>query len=319
MKLYQPVRTGSPAWPSDRKASDGHGRGHPLLRRWALAYAFLVPALAIAAVFSYYPAGSALFHSLFNWSNYSRPKFVGLSNFSAMPRDPVLVASAQHIGLYALFWVAMDLTVPLLAARLIAGVRSVRLQGLFRFVFMLQLVFPIVVIAELWSFFFDPNIGLINKALEAVGFTNLTQPWLGDPHTALFAMMFMWAPWVDALAFLIYVAGIQGIAPEVMDAAAIDGASAVSAFFRIEVPLLFGQIRLVLVIAVAGVLTSFTTFLLMTDGGPGNATEVPGLVIFQDAFLQGQYGYASAIAVAVFAVTLGLTVVLMRLLRPRTN
>lgn len=291
----------------------------PIARRWATAYAFLVPAFGLAIVFAYMPVFSAFQHAFYNWSNYTPATFAGIQNFNAMLQDPQLALAARHVGEYAVFWVAMDLTVPLLLARLVVGLRSQRAQAIVRFIFVLQFVVPIVVTAQLWGFFYNPSDGLVNHLLGATGLTALERPWLGDPRTALFSLMFMWVPFVDALAFLIYTAGLQGIQPEVMDAAAIDGASRLRTFLEVELPLLFGQIRLVLVIAVTTVLSNFTTFLIMTNGGPGNATEVPGLVMFQDAFFEGRYGYGSAIAVSLFVVGLALTLLLMRLFRPRTQ
>jgi raffinose/stachyose/melibiose transport system permease protein len=292
-------------------------RSLPVARRWATGYSFLFPAFSVAVVFAYYPACSALIHAFYSWNNYTPAKFIGLQNFRLMANDPVLASSAVHVGEYALFWFAMVLTVPLLMARLVVGLRSRRAQAVLRFIFMLTLVAPIVVIAQLWSFFYDPSVGLINEVLGAVGLKGLEKPWLGDPNTALYALMFMWVPFVDAFSFLVYTAGLQGIDAEIMDAAAMDGASRTRTFLSVELPLLFGQVRLVLVVTVAAVLTNFTTFLIMTNGGPGNATMVPGLLMFQDAFYQGNYGYGTAIAVSLFVVTLGLTLIIMRLFRPR--
>jgi raffinose/stachyose/melibiose transport system permease protein len=158
--------------------------------------------------------------------------------------------------------------------------------------------------------------------LNGLGLTSLAmdglQPrsWLGSPATALYAVMFAGFPWVGSINMLIYLAGFQAIPGEVLDASAVDGATGAQRFLRIEVPLILGQIRLILIMVIIDVIRGFGNILIMTDGGPGHATMVPGLVLFKAGTREGRLGYASAIGLVMFVVILGLTLINMRFIRP---
>ena len=129
-----------------------------------------------------------------------------------------------------------------------------------------------------WLYAFD---GGINIMLQTVGLETLTRSWLGDRGTVLYSIMFVGFPFVAGLNFLIYLAGLQGIAPELLDAAVVDGASAFQRFFHVELPLIRGQIRLLVMLTIVFWLRSFELPMIMTDGGPGWASMVPGLRMYQ--------------------------------------
>ena len=291
-------------------------RRRAIARRSLVGYGFVFPSLCFAAVFLYGPALSAVYHAFTNWDGFSPPQFIGLENFRLLAGDPVFLQSLLNVVKLAGWGVLVELTVPLLVARLIFGLRSFVAQYWMRMVFVVPLVVPTVVFVLVWGFFYSPLGGLIDALLHGVGLGALARPWLGDPHTALYAIMFMGFPWVDGFGLLIYTAGLQAIPDEVREAADMDGASKLRRFFRIELPLLSGQLRLLLLLTVINTLSTFTQVLILTNGGPGNATILPGLVIYQDAFLNQQFGYASAIGVVVFALTLVVNVAITRILRP---
>jgi raffinose/stachyose/melibiose transport system permease protein len=298
-------------------ATAQHGVARATRRRVVLLpYLFLLPALIFAGVFLYYPALSALEHSVFDWDGFTAGTFNGLDNFATMLGDPLMQRATLNVLKLTGFALVIELTVPLLVAKLIMGLRSPRWQHVFRVLFVVPLVVPTVVIYLMWAFIYDPNIGLINQVLGALHLTGLQQDWLGDPTLALYSIMFLGFPWVDGFALLIYTAGLQAIPGEVLEAAAIDGCGGWGRFLRVELPLLLGQLRLILVLTIINGIQQFTVVLILTGGGPANATMVPGLYLYLSAFDYGRFGYACAIGAVLFIIIMGFTAVNLTLLRP---
>ena len=140
-----------------------------------------------------------------------------------------------------------------------------------------------------------------------------------SPHLALISLMFVGFPFVDGFGLLIYTAGLQAIPQEVLDAAQVDGAGPIARFFRVEIPLILGQIRLLMVLTLIQGIQQITPVLILTGGGPANLTTVPGLAMYNDAFYNNQFGYACAIGSVMFLVIMILTVLNLRFLRPSTD
>ena len=279
---------------------------------------FILPSLALLALFMYYPAFSALYHSFFDWDGFSRATFVGFGNFATMLTDPIMQAAITNVLKLTLVAVIVSVTVPLGVARLIFGLRSKRLQYAFRVLFVIPLVLPQVVILLIWQFIYDPNFGLLNQ-LTAALHLGAPQAWLGDPHLALYALMFIGFPWVDGFALLIFTAGLQSISPELLESATIDGAGAWQRFWRIEFPLVLGQVKLIVILNMIWTIQNFTNVLILTQGGPGTSTMVPGYVLYKTGFESERMGYACAIGTLMFAIMLVLTIINMRFVRSDTE
>jgi len=283
------------------------------------AFVFLLPTLLLLCVFSYYPFFSALYHSLFRWDGMGINEFIGFENFRNLFSDRELWIAARNVGIMLIFNILKVLTAPLLVAELLFSLRNARTAYIYRVLFVLPMVVPGVVGILIWSSFYGAETGLINKLLDLLHLSNLKHAWLGDPRTALGAIIFMGFPWVGALPMLIYLAGLLNIPKSVMEAALVDGASFWHRFIHIDLPLLAGQIKLVLILTVIGTIQSFEVQMIMTDGGPGNATLVPGLHMYHHAFRYSNLGYASAIAVVMFLVMFTLTYLNMRYLKGKVE
>jgi raffinose/stachyose/melibiose transport system permease protein len=282
------------------------------------AYVFILPSIVLLAVFMYYPAFSALYHSFFNWDGFTRATFAGLGNFAAMAEDATMRAAAVNVLKLTAFAVIVSITVPLFVARLIWGLPSERAQYVFRVLFVIPLVLPQVVIYLIWKYLYDPNFGLLNELLMALH-VGSPQAWLGDPNNALYALMGIGFPWVDGFALLIFTAGLQSIPREILDAAAIDGAGSIERFRRIEFPLLLGQIKLIMILNMIWTIQNFTSILILTQGGPGTSTMVPGMVLYRASFQNERMGYACAIGMAMFFVMLALTYLNLRYVRSESE
>jgi raffinose/stachyose/melibiose transport system permease protein len=270
--------------------------------------AFLFPAFALILVFSYYPAFSGLFHSFTDWDIGGSENFVGLDNFIKMWSDDVFLISMKNALQYAVFRIVVYVSVPLFVALLIFHLRGSRARYLYRVGFLIPYIVPSVVYWLVWGFVYAPYDGILNSLLEAVGLENLTKAWLGNPDTALYAIMFIGFPFVGAFFMLILYAGLEGIGSAVFDAAEIDGAGATSRLLRIELPLIRPQIMLILILSAIEGFSSYAVALILTSGGPMNATMFPGLYMYRNAFQFGRMGYAASIGTILFIILFVLAV-----------
>jgi ABC-type sugar transport system permease subunit len=236
-----------------------------------------------------------------------------------MLQDEVLLNSVWNMVRLALFSIIITTSVPLIIAEMIFAVRGSMAQYFYRFWFLVPVVVPLIVILLLWRFIYDPNVGLLNALLDAMGLPGLKRAWLGDINIALYALMFLGFPFIQGTNVLIYLAGLVNIPKEVMESAQLDGVSTLGRIFRIDIPLLAGQIKLFLVLGTISALQAFEIQLVLTNGGPGWATQVPGLVMYQRAFEGGRFGYAAAIGLVLFVVSLVLTILNFTLLRSSTD
>jgi len=277
-------------------------------------YLFIAPSILLLLVFSYYPIFSAFYHSLYAWDGVNS-RFVGFANFAAMLADDPLHQSVPHVLLLAAAAVTFALTLPLLAAELIFNLHSERWRFLYRVLFTIPMVVPWIVTVLVWQFFYDPIDGPINRVFLALGMENFARGWLGEPRTALGAIALMGFPFVAGLNLLIYLAGLNSISTEVLDATKLDGATFWQRFLHVDIPLIRGQIRLIVILTTITQIQNFAPVLILTKGGPGYSTMVPGMWMYQNAFVFGKMGYASAIGVVLFAVMLALTAVNTRLIR----
>ena len=282
------------------------------------AYLFLLPTFALIGLFSYYPAVLALYHSLTNWNGVLLADYVGFDNFREMVRDKVLLASLSNMLTVSIWSLVVTLTVPLLVAELIYSLRNSRAQYWYRLLFVAPIVVPFVVTLLVWRFIYDPDLGLLNALLPRLGIAFHSR-WLGDPKLALYCLLCIGFPFAAGTNVLIYLAGLQSIGESVMDAAKLDGALGLRRIINIDLPLIIGQVRLLGILSLIGGIQGFGAQLVLTRGGPGYATMVPGMWMYETAFSYSRMGYASAIGTSMFIVILGLTLVIMRSMQSSTE
>jgi ABC-type sugar transport system permease subunit len=303
-----------------------------LLRDWKVAL-FALPALAMVAVFSYTPAGSAVYHSFFDWQGGDSKQFIGTANFRRMWDDGVLWRSFGTVACLIVFNIFK--MIPSIAmAVVIHRLRSERWQYWYRVLLVVPMIVPSLVTLFIWKFFFDPNLGLLNRVLDATGgksvlvwldgvlgwgviHAGVPIGWLSQPELVL-PSLFVWGfPWIGAVGVLMYLAGLQSISPEIYEAAELDGVGPVRKFFHIELPLILTQVRLSLTLLVISTLQGYGLQLLLLGdaGGPGGRGMTPGLWMYNRAFIAGEFGYACAIGLVLFVFILALTLLNQRFVR----
>jgi ABC-type sugar transport system permease subunit/outer membrane protein assembly factor BamB len=279
--------------------------------RARMSYLFLVPTLTLLLIFNYYPAFSGIYHAFTDWRPGVQTKWVGLKQFRVLADDRYFW---KGIGNLIILIVTgfLKLAIPLAVAEMIFHLRSSRLRYAMRTLFVLQIIVPGVVGILLWVNVYDPNIGLANQLLRSAGLDQFTRSWLGEAHTAIWAIVFMGFPWVSAFALLIFYGGLISIPGELFDAAALDGASAWRRILNVDLPLLLGQIRLLVILVFIAMVQEFAAVFLTTGGGPGSSTYVPSLELYYQAVRFNNFGVASAIGATLFIVILAGTILNLR-------
>jgi ABC-type sugar transport system permease subunit len=289
--------------------------------RARMAYLLLLPTMALLLTFNYYPAISGLYHSFTKWNPGLPDKWIGLANFQSLLNDDFLRRGVINTVILVLTGFVKTLTVPLLVAELLFAVRSRFAQYWLRSLFIFPIVVPGVAGILIWRNIYDPNIGLLNNLLAKVGLMNLQQPmaWLGNPGTAIWAIVGVGFPWVSGFALLLYYGGLISIPVELFDAAKVDGAGGARRFWNIDLPLLMGQIKLLVILGFIGGVQEFALVFILTEGGPYNSTYTPALELYYQAMRFNNFGLASAIGTVMFLVILGGTIINLRYVRSSTE
>lgn len=284
------------------------------LRAWSrrvmaarLAYLLLLPTFLLLGLFCYYPMATALGYSFWRFSLTSPMEFAGFDNFRAMADDPYLRVGAVNMAILVVTGVVKMIVLPLLAAELVFWVASARLQQFFRAAMTFPAVVPGIVMVLVWKMIYDPYNGLLNLLLRAVGLADLQRAWLGDEHSALWAVVGYNFPWINLLIFLIFLGGLLQIDRNIFEAADIDGASVPQRFLHIDLPALRPKLQLALTLIVLWSVQDYASVLILTGGGPGAATYVPALEMFEQISGGQNLGYSSAIGLVLFALVLAIT------------
>lgn len=290
------------------------------LRSWAKRWGvnagllFILPALIVYAAVVLYPLLSMFYLSTFAWDGLSPDKsFIGLGNFQQIASDPIFFVTLRNAAIWIVFTVGLSIVIGLALALLV----NQRLRGttIFRTIYFLPVTVSVVVVAQIWGWIYQGDTGVLNNFLGSLGLYSLQQSWLGDPTLAIYAaaIVQLWAG--AGFTMMVYLAGLQTIPTEILEAAQVDGAGPWQALRRVTIPLLVPQTATLTILGVIGTLSQFTLVYVLTKGGPAYQSELPSLFVFDQAFTLGQQGYASALSVVIFALSLVLTVIQLRLYR----
>lgn len=288
-------------------------RVHYNRREVLTACLFLLPTMILLFGFCYYPAFSAIKGSFYKWDGFNAPKWYATKNYTKLFKDKVFIIALKNVFRWAAGSIVVQLTAPLCGALLIYNLKNKKIQYAYRVMFVLPMVVPSVVTIKIWTFLYEPNIGLLNTFLRTVGLSGAAQNWLGESKLVIPSLVFVGFPWISGFNLLIYYAGLQSISQDVIEYSEIDGASKWQRVIHIELPLILGQIKLLLILGLINTLQNITLPLLMTNGGPGYDSYTPGLYMYFQAFRLGSYSMANTIATVMFVIILLLTILSTRL------
>ncbi len=276
-------------------------------------YLFLLIPFAFIALFIFYPFLRGFQISLLDWSGGNRTEFVGFDNYRELFwNEPLLGRAVRNILILAVAGILQAVGISFLMAWVIHHIRSAKSKYVMRIFVIVPSLIPAIVGYLLWKKFYEPE-GLVNRLLGLVGLDFLQQSWLGDVTVVVTAIVFAGFPWLNGANTLIYLAGFLQIPKEMYEAAKIDGATSWRTLWHLEIPMLAGQTRILLLLSLISLLQNYDNVFLLTQGGPMDASVVPGILLYKNAFLFGRYGYASAIGVSLFAFIFILSLLSMRL------
>ncbi|GAB3068833.1 carbohydrate ABC transporter permease [Virgibacillus ainsalahensis] len=277
----------------------------------------LVPTFIMFSIFTLYPLFSGLYYSFFEMSGSSSNKeFIGFGNYIRLFNDAIIPNTIIHDYFLVVTKVIGIMIMAMFIAVALTQLK-IREAPFYRIVFFFPNIMSVVVIGILWTFIYNPSMGLVNSGLEAIGLGNLARPWLGSETWALPSLVLpsIWAG--IGLFMLMLMGGISNISKSYYEAAEIDGATEWQKFWKVTVPLVWPQIKIsILYIVITTLNGSFIIVQVMTGGGPNNATHVMGSYLYQQAFVQYNFGYGATIGVMILALSL-ITVLLLQLLMKR--
>ena len=264
--------------------------------------AFLALPLLVYCIFCLGPTLATMVYSLFKWNGISEEvQFVGLQNFiSLFTTNSTFKISIVNTLIYTIFVMVVQNSLALLIA--VQIYRESKKNNIFRTLFYLPVILSAVTIGFIWSFIYDPNIGVLNTVLRALDLNSLTHVWLSEKYIAVLAIAFVHVWWGCGNAMVLYIAGLQGVPDDLLEAADIDGCGRWQRFWRVTFPTLMPTVALVIVLSMIGSFKTFELVFTMTQGGSDKTSTVLALQAYKEAFAYSDVGTGSAIAVILLVV-----------------
>ncbi len=270
------------------------------VKKWSISYMFLAPALALIAVFLIYPAVRTVHLSFYDWNGMSEPEFVGGQNYVEIFGEQRFWDALSHNIAFTLATVATTVVGGMLLA--IAIDRKMRGWPAYKFIYYIPVMLSVTVVSVLFVKILDPNTGLLNELLRAIGLDSLAHAWLSDPRYAMASLIFVSTWQYCGFTMILFLAAMAAIPPSVHEAATLDGVSEWRRFFSITLPIIKRPTFVVIMLQIMFAFKTFDIFWVMTRGGPGTTTEVLATYLYRTAFNFTDYGKACAIAVVMLVL-----------------
>lgn len=270
---------------------------------------YLAPAVILYVVFLIYPMIDSVRLSFFKWSGYRTDpqQFVGLKNYVYMfTQDTVFWTALRN----SFIWVVLSVAVPMVMSLLLALALNQRIWGrnVFRSIFYIPSVFASITVAAIWRWIYNPTLGVINQVLQAIGLGSLAHEWLGDPRTAIYSI-FVASIWQGVgFNLVLFLAGLQAVPHELIDAAKVDGAGRWQVFRAVTWPALRPTTTVVVILTIINSLKVYDLVVGMTGGGPAQSSQVLALWSYQQSFSNHNFGAGGAVATVLLILSLCLVV-----------
>ena len=280
-------------------------------------YLYMLPGCAMVLVFVYIPVIANCVYSFFRLSSYSAGmKFVGLDNYIRFFHNESLGIMLRNKLLYCVISLIVQVGFGTVIALLLESkLASSRFRNAFRNIYYIPALISLTAVGLMFTFIYEPNLGLLNSAFKALGLTSMTQSWLGDSKIAIYCIIAMSQWQYTGYITLLMVVAFQNVSPDYIEAASIDGAGSVRRAISVVLPLAKEQLLVCSIITVIGAFKLFTEVYSTTAGGPGNSTQVLGLFLYQNAFLHDDLGMAAVTGVFIFVITMVLSVIQLKVSR----
>jgi len=287
-------------------------------RETILGWLFVMPALAMYAVFVLVPAVLSLRYSFFRWNGIGDMRWVGLQNYLTVLEVPDLLGTIFNAFRLVIFFSFIPVSLGLVVASIIHRVATGKFGSISRTVIFLPQVIPLVAAGIIWCWLLALP-GLVNQILRSIGLGAYAIAWLGDFDWALPAVGLIGIWVMLGFCCVVLLTAIANVDPSLYESARIDGASWFAEFFNITIPMLRHEIGVLLTVTVIAALAAFDIIYVSTAGGPGNSTSVPGVQIYILAFTEQRIGLASALSVMLMVLVLIVVIPIQRLSREEAS
>ena len=279
-------------------------------------YLYMIPGLIMVLVFVYIPVITNIVYSFFSLSSYSSSaKFVGISNYIRFFTKDTLPIMLKNNGLYCIISLVVQVGFGTLLALLLESKATGRFSNVYRNIYYIPALISLTAVGILFTFIYQPDLGMLNSFLRAIGHGDMARSWLGDSKIAIYCIIAMSQWQFTGYITLLMVVAIQNVPNDYIEAASIDGAGPVKRALHIILPLAKEQLLVCSIITVIGAFKLFTEVYSTTGGGPGNSTQVLGVFLYQNAFLHDDLGMAAVTGVFIFMVTMVLSLIQMKITR----
>ncbi len=275
-----------------------------------VTHLYLIPAAVFLLVFVFYPLVANVGFSFERFTLGAPTKeWVGLANYRQMLHDPIILTALKNNLLYAVISIVFQVAIAHMLAATVLTVLPKRLATAARSFYFIPVLLSITVVGILFTFIYDSENGLLNVILQHIGLGSWAKPWLGDSSTAIFAVISV-SQWQSVgYTMLLFIVSMQGINRDFYEAAALDGAGTLKQYLHVTVPQTREMIFVVMILTVSGAFTVFSEPYIMTNGGPGNASQTLATYLYNQGFFQNQMGYAATISTLIMVITIILSIV----------
>jgi raffinose/stachyose/melibiose transport system permease protein len=303
-------RTGPARWRKIRSSA-------PAVTRKAqarLGVVLVAPLMAMVVVFLLFPLGNAVYYAFVDFNGIDpTPPWVGAANFTELAQDPDVWAAFKNNVIWIVIGTIAPLLIGLVLALLVWNVR--RGSVWYRLAFFFPYVLPQVAVGVVWGWIYEPSRGWLNRVLEAVGLDSLATGWLGNPNTALYAVLGT-AIWASAgFVFIIFLSALRNVDIDLVDASRLDGTNVLQRVRYIILPQIMPVFLMVATITLLGGFSVFDIVFVMTGGGPAGATEVLGTYAYSSAFQLNRISYGTALALVITVMAIPFAIGMNRLQR----
>ncbi|KAF6655231.1 carbohydrate ABC transporter permease [Paenibacillus polymyxa] len=280
------------------------------------AIIFILPSLILYTLFVIVPTLGSVYLSFTSWNGISEDiRFIGFANFVEIWNSPRVHNALKNTLIMTISLVILENIAAIAMALMVDRIRW--FKNLFRSIFYFPTLLSGIVMGFVWAMILNYNFGVVNKILDTVGLGSWAVDWLGDPKYAMLSIILS-TVWKGAGYYMIiYLAGLQGIPADLSEAASIDGANGWQQFRYITFPLLAGSMTVCMVLSMISALKIFDQIAVMTDGGPGFATETLTYIIYKVGFGELRQGFGTALAIVLFVIILIITIIQVKILRKR--
>ncbi len=273
--------------------------------------ALVLPGMCIMLFAIAIPLVISLGLSFVKWSGFGRMEFIGIENYVRLVQDGIFWRSLLNVLLLIVVTIFIQNVFAFVISSMLTKLRD-GTSRILRTVYFIPATLSLVVVTKLWVNIFHPTYGMVNKILSALGLESLTRGWLGDPNTAIWAVIWIMIWQGFGWAMLFFYGGLMTVPKELEEAATVDGANKRQLYFKVILPYMMPIIQSIVVIDVISSLKQMEMAYLSTEGGPGSTTQFIALYLYQRAFKYKEYGYGNAISVLFVLIAVIMTLIIQR-------